>query len=266
MTQQRKLVAVIHGESGVGKSVTADTAPAPRLILDAEGGSEFTPSWPKALWNPNAYAPPGVQGCEPGQEQVPETTRVIVRDFGTMQRVYQWLDSGQHFFESIAMDSLTEIQKRCKDTITGYGVSKMQTQDWGTLLDNMEALVRQFRDLKLHPSRPMHVFILALSDLVKDKLRPSLQGKLAINLAGFVDLIGYQSVELMGDGVTPYRRLLVQPIGPIVAKDRTHVITRTFGSAVHLRDIDHPEYGGTDLVGLIEAINQAPATAGAPVA
>ena len=58
MTQQSTFTAVIHGESGAGKSQLADTIPGPRLILDAEGGSEFTPSWPKQIWNPDVYGPP----------------------------------------------------------------------------------------------------------------------------------------------------------------------------------------------------------------
>lgn len=208
----RSFSIVIHGESGVGKSWLGDSAPAPRLILDAEGGSRFTPSQPKMVWDPTADPPPTGEGVE--------TVITYVRDFDTMTRVFQWLNSGAHAFRSVVLDSLTEIQKRCLDAIAG--VNQPTQQDWGALLRQMEALVRQYRDLTLHPVRPIEViaFLATTSlDEVQER-RPNLQGRLRLTLPAFVDAVGYLYTQ-PGDTGELNRILLTQPYPGFVAKDRT---------------------------------------------
>lgn len=240
------LTMILHSFSGVGKSLLADTAPGPRLILDAEGGSRFTPSQPKIHWDPVWHPPPA---CPLLPEQFEtycprivtdenstdvtnpaftaleaaggkwESCIVFVREFATVSRVFQWLDSGQHAFVSVILDSLTEIQKRCKDAIVGTG--HMAEQAWGQLLVQMEDLVRKFRDLVTHPVRPVKaVVILAITAEKNGRLVPAIQGALGSSLPGFVDIIGYMQVTTKEDG-TPARQLLLQPWGNIEAKDRT---------------------------------------------
>lgn len=251
------LTALIHGESGAGKSWFADTAPAPRLVLDAEGGSQFTPSRPKVLWNPASYAPPGVQGCEPGQEEVPATTRVIVRDWQSLQRVSQWLESGNHHFKSVGVDSLTEIQKRIQDRIAGTG--QMQTHNWGELLREMEKLIRDMRDLVMHPTNPLQaVVVLALTSEKGGKLRPHLQGQIVTTLPGFVDVVGYLWAEADANG-QPVRKLLIQPVQNFVAKDRTDVLTNTYGPVLTLRNPKNPEDPNLDVERMLAVIEQAQA-------
>lgn len=253
MTQTATFTALIHGESGVGKSVLADTTPPPRLILDAEGGSEYTPSWPKQIWNPN-YAPPGMQGCAPGQEQCAETVRVLVQDWATWTRVMYWLTNGFHPFISVVMDSLTEIQKRCRDNIAG--TDKMQTQDWGTLLIEMETAIRRLRDMaKSEHFLLKNVIFLALVDEKKGRGRPFVQGALQQALPGFVDLVAYQYTEPMADGMTLAHKILIQPYGQFVAKDRTHILSRTFGPVITIRDIDRPDLGGYTLGDMVSVLD-----------
>jgi hypothetical protein len=209
----RPLSTVIHAESGVGKSWLGDTAPAPRLILDAEGGSKFTPSQPKVFWDPKAGPPPTGQ----------ETVIVLVRDFQTMQLAYQWLNSGNHDFQSVVLDSVTELQKRCKDAIKALeGAGGFRIQDWGTLLDDMELLVRQFRDLWMHPVKPVPVTVFITTTAMDDKgmYRPHVQGGLKLSLPYFVDVVGYLYAATTDAG-TLERRLLVQPAPGFIAKDRT---------------------------------------------
>lgn len=208
----KSISVVIHGESGVGKSWLADTAPAPRLVLDAEGGSKFTPSQPKIFWDPLREEPPRGEL---------ETVQCLVRDFDTMTRVFQWLNSGQHDFSSVIWDSLTEIQKRCLDAIVGVNIPT--TQDWGTLLRQMEGLVRQYRDLSNHPLKPLSVVcFLATTELdeIKER-RPNVQGKLRLTLPQFVDVVGYLYTK-QGESGTLERILLTQPYPGFVAKDRTN--------------------------------------------
>jgi hypothetical protein len=254
--QQSAFTALIHGESGVGKSDLADTIPGPRLILDAEGGSEYTPSWPKQVWNPN-YPPPGMPGCEPHLQQVADTVRVIVQDWDTWTKVHQWLVYGQHPFVSFVADSLTEIQKRCRDNIRG--TEQMQQQHWGELLIQMETAVRQLRDLAKSPyNRLMNVIILALTDLNKERGRPLVQGSLQVALPGFVDLVGYMATQSAPDGQSLTRTLLVQPYGQYVAKDRTKLITHYLSNQgtglIHIRDHNRPDLGGWTLFEAIQAL------------
>lgn len=254
MAQQSTLTALIHGESGVGKSDLADTIPAPRLILDAEGGSEYTPSWPKQVWNPN-FPPPGMPGCEPHLQQVAETVRVIVQDWETWLKVHNWLVYGQHPFVSICLDSLTEIQKRCRDNIRGP--EQMQLQHWGQMLIEMETAVRQLRDLAKAPyNRLMNVIMLALTDMNKDRGRPLVQGSLQVALPGFVDVVGYMSTTSTPDGSGLYRTLLVQPYGVYVAKDRTKVITQYLSSQglIQIRDQNDPQARGFTLQEFVQAL------------
>lgn len=224
--------SVIHGDSGKGKSRLADTLPGPRLILDAEGGTEWTPS-PKVSWDPRQPLPTEMPDGSPITTDT--TVVVIVREFSTMQLVLQWMQSGQHYFESVALDSLTEIQKRCKDALRGMS-EEMTQQIWGTLLDKMERLVRDVRDLKMHPTKPVNVVITAGSvtkEIEGDtKKRPDVQGALIRQLAYYMDVVGYLYVEANGDTGSLERKLLIQPIGIFEAKDRTDILTQRYGHVI----------------------------------
>ena len=205
------LSLVIHGESGTGKSWLGDTSPSPRLILDAEGGSRFTPSQPKVYWDPITGPPPVGQ----------ETVIVMVRDFGTMSYVFQWLNAGQHDFKSIVLDSVTELQKRCIDAIVG--TSQMRLQDFGELLREMETLIRQFRDLHMHPVNPIPVSVL-ITTTKQDQsstFRPHVQGQLALSLPYFVDVVGYLYNKPNPETQQMDRALLVTSTPGFIAKDRT---------------------------------------------
>lgn len=213
------LVAVIFGESGVGKSPISHTSPAPRLVLDSENGSKFVKGR-KVFWDPNAEAPPAAGEWE--------TCVVQCRDFDTFLNAYRWLNSGQHCFRSVVVDSLTELQKRCRDSIFALGLGagnneadEMNERRWGILLTKMETAVRDLRDLTMHPTNPLQcVALLALTDIKKGKQRPFIQGALGTSLPGFVDVIGYVYVEQDESGGLR-RNMLVQPTPWAVAKDRT---------------------------------------------
>lgn len=208
------LTMLIHGASGVGKSWLADTCPGPRLILDAEGRSKYTPSKPKITWDPRAGAPPAADGSW-------ETCIVSVPDFETLSLTYQWLRSGQHEFTSVVIDSLMEAQKRCIDSVAG--VSALDQQDWGTLLRKLEALVRSYRDLTLIESNKINVVILLVgtrTGIKSGKQEPLLQGQLADTVPYYLDVVGYYFKQPQTDG-TYVRSLLVDEIPGFVAKDGT---------------------------------------------
>ena len=78
------------------------SGPAPRLVLDSEGGSRFTPGR-KITWDPAAYAPP-----EAPVDDSWDTCIVTVHNWSVVERVMAWLQSGQHPFRTVVLDSLTE--------------------------------------------------------------------------------------------------------------------------------------------------------------
>jgi hypothetical protein len=218
-TGDETLVSLIHGESGVGKTPVGHTSPAPRLILDSENGSKFIRGR-KVKWNPMAEAPPAAGDWD--------TCVVQCRDFPVFAQAYEWLNSGQHCFRSATVDSITELQKRARDMIFESGVGQgngeaddMNERRWGILLQKMEKVIRDFRDLTMHQTNPLQcITFLALTDVKKGKYRPAVQGSLNISLPGFVDVHGYHNTEQTDAGVIE-RRMLVQPTATHVAKDRT---------------------------------------------
>lgn len=219
---QANLTLVIHGESGVGKTWLASTAPGPRLVIDAEGGTTWTPG-KKVYWDVTKGTPP------PATE---ETCIATVKNFQALGMLLQWLQSGKHPFRSVVVDSLTEVQKRCLDNITG--VEAADQRAWGEVLRKMEGLVRAFRDLTIPNGVPtLDTVVFVAGSQVKDGItRPHLQGQLGNTLPYFVDAVGYLYLQQNEDGDI-IRKLLLQPVGGFSAKDRTG----KFGTVINNPDV-----------------------------
>lgn len=184
---QRSLTIMVYGESKVGKSTLAVTAPYPRLMLDVEGGHRFLPINVK-YWDPLREEPPVADGTW-------DTCVVMVRDYDTVLKAYQWLQLGKHQFKSLIIDSISELQVKCMDQIAGK--NQMQMQQWGELLRHMGALLRDLRDLTMHATAPLEAVVLtAMARPGQDgRLRPYLQGQLAIQAPYFYDVLGAINVE-----------------------------------------------------------------------
>ena len=195
---EQGLNIIVFGHSKRGKSWLGDTTPAPRVVLDAEAGSRFTPS-KKITWNPSE-APPEADGSW-------ETAIVPVRAFRDVTAVYQWLNSGKHPFNSVVLDSISEIQQRAVDDIAGTNL--MKTQDWGQLLRMVSDVVRKFRDLITSPVKPLDavVFIAMAKQRSDGVWAPYIQGSLATVLPYYVDCCAYLDVYPQEDGST-VRRLI----------------------------------------------------------
>lgn len=205
----RSISILVHADTKTGKSTFGNTAPAPRLLLDAEAAARFLPG-AKITWDPQRDAPPVPDGTW-------ETCIVAVRDYSVMTSVMAWLQSGQHRFESVIIDSISEIQKRLKDQITG-GFGDMDQRKWGEILTHMEALIRQFRDLTEHPTNPLTaVVITAMTENRDGKWRPYVQGQLRVTLPYFIDVVGYLFVQEVPPAdpsqpaPPPIRRMLTRP-------------------------------------------------------
>ena len=182
----RALSVLVHGHSKVGKTTFAATAPYPRLLLDVESASRFL-QVNKVYWDPNDGPPPVADGSW-------DTCIVLVRDYDTVLKVYQWLQAGQHQFKSLILDSISELQVRLKERIAGRG--QLQTQQWGEVLTALAGLMRDFRDLTMHPTNPLEAVVLTAMTQNRDGMyKPYLQGQLATVIPYFFDVTGYLYVD-----------------------------------------------------------------------
>lgn len=201
------LSLLVHANSKVGKTTLAATAPTPILALDAEGGWKFLPVR-RVYWDPTQYAPPVYDGTW-------DVCIVTIRDWNTVQRTYQWMISGQHPFVSIVIDSITEIQRRCKQNLVSVD-KMMEIRDWGKLLDLMDATIRGFRDLTMHPTKPVQVVVfIAETRYLDNKWRPYMQGQIGTALPYWMDVVGYlfmdNLIDANGAPTTKQLKLLVSP-------------------------------------------------------
>jgi hypothetical protein len=203
---------LIYGESGVGKTTLAgssDDVPMmrPVLFIDMEGGTESLRS------------------------TYPDVEFIRVTTWQEMQGVYSELASGKTGINTVVLDSLTEIQKfNMYNIMTDLIVARPDLdpdvpgmREWGKNLEQMRRYVRNFRDL------PMNTIFTALARVDKDQktglttIRPSLSGKMAEEVAAFLDIVAYYYIKQVGsDQEAEFLRLLLtRKTDQHVAKDRT---------------------------------------------
>jgi hypothetical protein len=212
--QQRSqfLNILVYGETGTGKTRfagSADELPElrPVLVVDMEAGTET------------------LRHCYPKVDQV------RVSSWKEMQLVYDELHKGKHDYQTVVLDSLTEIQKFNMYDIMHTLIREHPERDpdvpsmreWGKSLEQTRRFVRAFRDL------PMNSIFTALEKQDKNPqtgkvtILPSLPGKAASEIAAFLDLVLYYYVKRVGQGEDQVekRLMLTKKTDGIVAKDRT---------------------------------------------
>lgn len=140
---------------------------------------------------------------------------------------------------TVITDSLTEAQKYCMYQLLGIDplTQKLdaepdaaQFQDWGRSREMIQFLVRRFRDL------PVHSIFIAGQSIEQDAKKqfhyaPMLPGKLADDVRGLVDTVGYLTM-IPQEGGQIVRRLYLQGgmygTNHIAAKHRFGTKLRTF--------------------------------------
>lgn len=184
----RSLTMLVYGESKVGKSTFAITAPYPRLMLDVEGGHRFLPINIK-YWDPKVEAPPLADGTW-------DTCVVVVRDYDTVIEAYKYLNSGRHHFKSVILDSISELQDKCISDVAG--TEQMKMQQWGEVLRILGTFLRQLRDLTMHPTNPIQAVVITAMAKIDDttkRYKPYLQGQLQIQVPYLYDILGAIAIE-----------------------------------------------------------------------
>lgn len=199
---------LVYGEPGAGKTVlagSADDVPELRkvLVIDVEGGTYSLK---------NTY---------------PDVETVRVQTWKELQDVYNELHRGDHDFQTVVLDSLTEIQKFSMYNIMADLIKAKPDMDpdipgmreWGKNIEQIRRFVRGFRDL------PMNTIFTALAKSDKNPRtgittkKPYLSGKLADEVAGFLDVVVYL-YQKEHDGEQK-RLLLTGATEEVVAKDRS---------------------------------------------
>lgn len=186
-----KIKALIYGAAGSGKTVFTGTAPK-AIFASAESGllsiADKSPSF------------------------------VEVKTMKDLTDLYSFLSTQEHPYETVVIDSITEINEIIKLEIEKRVGRSLQIQDWGELSKKIRDLFRKFRDL------PMNVILVAQEQYITDedrikKIVPSLNGKAATEIAYFMDIVGYINVE--NDGT---RWMETNTNKKLLTKDRSRLI------------------------------------------
>lgn len=214
MALDRALSVLVHASAKQGKSSLSVTAPAPRVYCDVESAARFLESEGRikpVRWNPD-NPPPEYDGTW-------DTAVVSTRDFETVEKVYRWLNSGQHPFKSLIIDSISELQFRVVDNMTGRKQPTMQ--QWGGVYRDVGGFVRDIRDLTMHPIKPLEaVVIVAMTRQIDGKYVPWCQGQLQTVLPFLMDATAYLYVDTDPNTGQPIRMLLTQPTNEFEAGNR----------------------------------------------
>ena len=211
---ERSLTVLVHGASKAGKSTLAVTAPAPRLLCDVESASRFLPI-ERVFWDPDE-PPPKYDGTW-------DTCVVPTRDWSTVEKVYQWLASGKHEFSSFIIDSISELQNRYIESVAGR--RQLTQAQWGDAYRAVGGLVRDIRDLTMHPTKPLECIVMtAMTRQIDEKFRPWCQGQLQAVLPYLMDSVVYiyvdQEFDELSGARTEVRKLLTRPTNEFEAGER----------------------------------------------
>ena len=174
--RQRYMNVLVYGESGVGKTTFASSAPKPILWLESEGGTDSI-----------------------ANEDREHIDIARVTGLETYREALALLLDNPGQYSTVVLDSFTETQAGILKEIMRAAVAQDADRDefaplfseWGRLTGVMREIARGFRDL------PMHTVITALQREDTDeltgrvKVRPRLSPALADELPGYMDVVGY---------------------------------------------------------------------------
>lgn len=238
---------LLYGVPGVGKTVFAATSGniGDTLFIDAENG---------------------MASLRSVRQDMSRIDRIPVNDYAQVARIYEWMRAHCQFrdrndndrlsalagkisgiaptrrYITVILDSLTEIQKLIAYKLTGIQLGDQNLSDtitpmdfkaWYSNAEGVRLLIRSFRNLPIN-----FIAITGETDVtnaqgVAEK-RPALPGKLASEVLGYFDTVGYMASGQKNtpDGIQHIRRLYLQPQPGFYAKNRL--------AGPDLRHLDNP--------------------------
>ncbi len=185
-----KIKAVIYGASGSGKTYFTGTAPNP-FYCNAENG--LLTLFKRGMRD--------IKGAK-------ITCRL------DLEKALQRLQKNDEKFETVIIDSISEINDILKGELEKKRGGSMELKDWNVLESQIKGILRGFRDLD------MHVIFIAQEKTEKDdqkteKIVPELNGKAATTIARYMDTVAYTYIDKGGN-----YRITMQPNEKLLTKNR----------------------------------------------
>lgn len=207
--------ALVYGEAGVGKTYLGGTAEddprmSPVLFVDIEGGLT-------TIRHRTGIDVVQVRSMKGIEDLYNKLYASIAHENGTASIYYQ----------TIVIDSLTELadldmrivmKAAQQQNPEKVDVDVPSPREWGKVRNHIRLIVRAFRDLPCHVLYTAHVGS-AQEEGQPTKYFPGFSGKLAKEIPGFMDIVGYLTSDISNE--VKVRRLQLLGTRRIVAKDRT---------------------------------------------
>lgn len=135
-------------------------------------------------------------------------------------------------YNTVIMDTFTEMQKYVMADITGTDPTSLDLSndlnmptlnDWGRNSETVRLIARTFRNLDMHTILTCHAQSSKDDKTGATEVLPDLPGKLARQIMGFVDIVGYiYTTSNEDEDDDSFKNvLLTRPKGKYAAKDRT---------------------------------------------
>jgi len=203
-----KVKAIVYGKSGVGKTYSAKTLnEETTLIVSAESG---------------------ILALHDTQFDVCK-----IDQWPDVNELFHLLSSDEYQkkYKCVFIDSLTELNEKCKEHIVRVERPAIKTdlgkvyedlmtmQDYQLLQEKIKRFVRAFRDL------PYHIFFTCLEDNSKNEKTgeiefvPSLNGKMSTHIAAYFDEVFRLITKNEGDSIGRY--FVTDKVEGMICKDRS---------------------------------------------
>ena len=193
-----KIMMIVYGNGGVGKTTFASTAPKP-LLVDCENGAKYF----------------GLRGIKMDIAKI--------NDWSDMKGLFEVAQSGE--YDTIVIDPVGELMEKLKRFMILKADKKLVMFDgaptmagWGWLKDTMRNTLKALRDSGCHILINAHVS--EQDDEGKIVKRPMLMTKLSDEIINMVDIVGYMEVVTTDEGEKRIIRV-DSASDKYIAKDRT---------------------------------------------
>lgn len=227
MTVDDPANVLVYGPAGHGKTYLIGTAVGdkrlmPMLLAEFEAGTRTIRSKCRRVTVDDLGKPPA--------PTVDKIDLLRVTTWHELEQLLDFLDTAKNPYQSVALDSLSEIGYLNLTTVVNEQKAKNSSHDKDVpeIADylrhqiQLRRLVRDLRDLPIHTIFTAGVVEVEDARTRKPALRPSFSGKLVNEMPGLIDVVGYLAVVEEGDGekAVTYRSLMLQPGDRFYAKLR----------------------------------------------